>query len=98
MPELRAAGQPLGALMDDRILGPLGMTETRLGEGPFAQFMFEGRMAFLGDPETKQDDRTKWGQFKSEKQTEGELSGISHFPFMLAADRDSYERPPAATQ
>lgn len=65
---------------------------TRMGEGPFAQFMFEGKLVYFGDPATKEDDRTKWGKFKSETQIEDERSGISHFPFMLAADRDTTKK------
>lgn len=49
---------------------------------------YEGDLAFLGDPESKNDDKTKWGQFRSKEEIEHEVSGISHFPFMLAADRD----------
>ncbi|MCB9880628.1 MAG: peptidylprolyl isomerase [Planctomycetes bacterium] len=59
---------------------------TRMGSGPYAKFMFEGKFAYLGDPETKQDDRSKWGQFKSENVIEGERSGVSHFPYMLGAE------------
>lgn len=65
----------------------------RKGTGATADFLFRGgELAFFGDPESKQDDRTKWGNFKSEKQIEDELSGISHFPFMLAADRDATKK------
>ena len=53
---------------------------------------YEGSLAFLGDPESKEDTpeaRAKWGQFRSEKQIDRELSSVSHFPFMVGADRDS---------
>lgn len=58
----------------------------RMGNDTFSSFMFEGKLAYLGDPETKQDDRTKWGKFKSETVIGDERSGISHFPFMLASE------------
>ena len=54
---------------------------------PAQSYQYQGDLAFLGDPGSKQDDRTKWGTFKSEKQTTRERSGISHFPFVLAAHR-----------
>lgn len=65
----------------------------RMGTNIYAPLMFKGgELAYFGDPETKQDDRSKWGQFKSEEQIEDELSGISHFPFVLAAERDSEKK------
>ena len=41
------------------------------------------QLAFLGDPESKDEDRTKWGNFESKETIDNEKSGLSHFAFMV---------------
>lgn len=49
---------------------------------------FTAELCFLGNPKAKDEDRSTWGDdYHSEKQIDFEDNGISHFPFMLAADR-----------
>jgi cyclophilin family peptidyl-prolyl cis-trans isomerase len=57
-------------------------------QGTEAMSAFEGDFALLGDPSSKDDDRSKWGTFRSPEQTPHEV-GPSHFPFMLAAFRSA---------
>lgn len=61
----------------------------RRGTDPTTAATYEGDLAFLGDPNSKEEDRAKWGTFHSPKQTEREDSGVSHLPFVLAAERES---------
>jgi cyclophilin family peptidyl-prolyl cis-trans isomerase len=56
-------------------------------QGTEAMSAYEGDFALLGDPASKDDDRTKWGSFRSPEQTLPE-AGPSHFPFVLAAFRN----------
>ncbi|MFQ5505070.1 MAG: peptidylprolyl isomerase [Planctomycetota bacterium] len=51
------------------------------------------QLAYLGHPDSKADDRSKWEKSSySEEQTPFEDSRLSHFPFMVAADREPGKR------
>jgi cyclophilin family peptidyl-prolyl cis-trans isomerase len=48
-----------------------------------------GKHVAGGDPTTREDDRSKWGQGGTEVQTELEPSGLRHFPGALSAVRNA---------
>ncbi len=51
------------------------------------QFDLAG-MTWLGNPSSKEEDKGKWAEdYASAETVEHEDSGLSHFPFMLAAER-----------
>ncbi len=58
-------------------------------EGPFPQLSLAG-ICWLGNPVSKEEDTSKWKgaeNYASKETVPHENSGLSHFPFMLAADR-----------
>lgn len=50
------------------------------------------QIAFFGNPNAKDEDRTKWTDFKSEKTIPFESNGLSHFAYMLCAMRQDDRR------